>query len=53
MLREGRCTDVVELLPASMKVAGMRADNPGVWLYHCHVGDHIRAGMAARYQIGK
>ena len=29
--------DVVELLPASMKVAEMVADNPGVWMFHCHV----------------
>ncbi|MBL9214208.1 MAG: multicopper oxidase domain-containing protein [Opitutaceae bacterium] len=53
VLHEGRRTDVVELLPASMKVADMRADNPGIWLYHCHVNDHILAGMAARYEIVK
>jgi FtsP/CotA-like multicopper oxidase with cupredoxin domain len=51
VLHEGRRTDVIELLPASMKVADMRADNPGIWLYHCHVNDHVKAGMAARYEI--
>jgi FtsP/CotA-like multicopper oxidase with cupredoxin domain len=51
VLEEGRRTDVVELLPTSMKVADMRPDNPGVWMYHCHVNDHIRAGMAARYEV--
>jgi len=51
VLMEGHRTDVVELLPASMKVADMRADDPGVWLYHCHVSDHVRAGMAGRYEI--
>lgn len=53
VLHEGRRTDVIELLPASMKVADMRADNPGTWLYHCHVSDHVRAGMVGRYQIEK
>jgi FtsP/CotA-like multicopper oxidase with cupredoxin domain len=53
VLHEGRRTDVIELLPASMKVADMRADNPGIWLYHCHVNDHMKAGMAARYEIVK
>jgi len=53
VLHEGRRTDVVELLPASMKVADMRADNPGIWLYHCHVGDHVKAGMAGRYEVEK
>ena len=53
VLHEGHRTDVIELLPASMKVADMRADNPGIWLYHCHVNVHVKAGMAARYQIEK
>lgn len=53
VLHEGRRTDVIELLPASMKVADMRADNPGIWLYHCHVNDHVKAGMAGRYEIVK
>ncbi|MBI3887123.1 MAG: multicopper oxidase domain-containing protein [Opitutae bacterium] len=51
VLHEGRRTDVLELLPASMKVADMRADNPGVWLFHCHVSEHVKAGMAGRYEI--
>jgi manganese oxidase len=51
VLHEGHRTDVIELLPASMKVADMRADNPGIWLYHCHVNDHVKAGMAGRYLI--
>lgn len=47
----GRRTDVVELLPASMVTATMKADNPGEWIFHCHVADHINAGMATTYQI--
>jgi manganese oxidase len=48
---EGRHTDVVELLPGSMKTVDMIADNPGTWLFHCHVGDHMEAGMMAVYTI--
>jgi FtsP/CotA-like multicopper oxidase with cupredoxin domain len=44
-------TDVVELLPASMVTADMRADNPGTWMFHCHVADHIEAGMMTTYTI--
>ena len=47
----GMRTDVVNLLPASMVVADMIPDNPGTWLFHCHVNDHITAGMATRYQV--
>jgi hephaestin len=29
----------------------MKPDDPGTWLYHCHVNDHILAGMLTRYQV--
>jgi multicopper oxidase len=47
----GMRMDVVSLLPASMIVADMVPDNRGIWLFHCHVDDHIRAGMLTRYQV--
>jgi hephaestin len=47
----GMRTDVLELLPASMKTADMAPDAPGTWLLHCHVNDHIAAGMSTRYQV--
>lgn len=47
----GMRTDVAELLPASMKTADMVPDQVGTWLYHCHVNDHIAAGMMARYTV--
>ncbi len=46
-----RRTDVVNLLPATMITADMRADNPGEWVFHCHVSDHILGGMSTTYQI--
>ena len=36
-----------------MVVADMVPDNPGIWLFHCHVNDHITAGMLTRYQVTK
>jgi hephaestin len=47
----GMRTDVLELLPASMKTADMVPDAVGTWLLHCHVNDHIAAGMSTRYRI--
>ena len=46
-----RRTDNVELLPATMKVADMVADNPGSWLFHCHVSEHMMEGMFARVVV--
>ena len=52
VIEEGRRrTDVIELLPASMKVADMVAENPGSWLFHCHVADHMTEGMFARVTV--
>jgi hypothetical protein len=34
-----------------MKVADMVADNPGTWLFHCHVAEHMQEGMFARFIV--
>jgi hypothetical protein len=46
-----RNTDVIELLPGSMVTVDMLADNPGTWMFHCHVEDHMEAGMMAVYTV--
>ncbi len=51
VLNAGRRTDVINLLPSTMVSVTMKADNPGTWLYHCHVSDHITAGMITRWQV--
>ncbi len=50
-LVNGMRMDVVSLLPGTMVVADMVPDNVGTWLFHCHVNDHIRAGMLTRYRV--
>ena len=51
VVANGMRTDVTSLLPASMVVADMTPDDPGIWLFHCHVNDHLLAGMVTRYQV--
>jgi len=50
-LLSGHRTDVVELLPGTMAEFDMVPDDPGTWLFHCHVDDHIMAGMQALYRV--
>ena len=50
-LSQGHRVDTVELMPATSKVVDMQADNAGVWMFHCHVNDHIGAGMTALYRV--
>lgn len=47
----GQRTDVLAITSAQMITADMVPDAPGLWLYHCHISDHMLAGMAARYEV--
>jgi len=47
----GMRSDTLQLLPGMMMVADMVPDDPGRWLFHCHVNDHIKAGMLTRYEV--
>lgn len=29
----------------------MVPDNVGMWMFHCHVDEHLEAGMTAMYQV--
>jgi FtsP/CotA-like multicopper oxidase with cupredoxin domain len=49
--RHGRSEDVIPLLPAQTETVDMLADNPGTWMFQCHVADHLEAGMMATYRI--
>ncbi len=51
LVESGNRVDVTEVLPASGKVLDMRADNRGTWMYHCHVNDHLDAGMMTKFTI--
>jgi FtsP/CotA-like multicopper oxidase with cupredoxin domain len=44
-------TDVAFIAAMGMAVADMVPDNPGKWLLHCHVGNHMRVGMSAFYIV--
>jgi manganese oxidase len=47
----GQRTDVLVVTSAQMVTAEMKPDAPGIWLYHCHISDHMLAGMMARYEV--
>ena len=43
--------DVFDLFPGTFQTVEMIPQNPGIWLLHCHVTDHIYAGMEATYTV--
>ena len=44
-------TDMIMLNPMMSTVADMTPDNPGIWLYHCHMPGHFGGGMYTRFQV--
>jgi len=51
VIEHGKRTDVVTLMPAQMLTVDMVPDDPGIWLYHCHIDEHMDAGMVALYKV--
>ena len=51
VLADGKRTDVVSLTPAQMLTVDMVPDDPGTWLFHCHLSEHMDAGMVAMYKV--
>nr|XP_015196687.1 PREDICTED: hephaestin-like protein 1 [Lepisosteus oculatus] len=43
--------DVYDLFPGTFQTVELLADNPGTWLLHCHVINHIHAGMETTFTI--
>jgi FtsP/CotA-like multicopper oxidase with cupredoxin domain len=44
-------TDVASLTTMEMVTADMVPDNPGTWLFHCHVANHLAMGMEGLYMV--
>jgi len=51
VMQDGHRTDVLSLNPAQMATVDMIPDDPGTWMYHCHIDEHMDAGMVALYKV--
>jgi hephaestin len=51
VLAQGTRRDTIFLLPLGAEIADMVPDATGLWLFHCHIDDHMEAGMMARYEV--
>ena len=51
VVSQGMRRDTIFLLPMGAEIADMVPDAPGLWLFHCHIDDHMEAGMMARYEV--
>jgi iron transport multicopper oxidase len=39
--------DTIAVMPQSFTVLRFKANNPGVWLFHCHIEWHVEMGLTA------
>ncbi|XP_049723444.1 ceruloplasmin isoform X1 [Elephas maximus indicus] len=44
-------SDVFDIFPGTYQTLKMFPRTPGIWLLHCHVTDHIHAGMETTYTV--
>ena len=44
-------TDIFSIAPAQFVTADMIPDKAGTWMFHCHIDEHMEAGMMAMYQV--
>jgi FtsP/CotA-like multicopper oxidase with cupredoxin domain len=48
----GQYMDVLPAIgPAQALTADMTPDRAGTWMFHCHVDDHMKAGMQTVYEV--
>lgn len=47
----GEHRDVVRLMPGTTAALDFIPDNVGTWFLHCHINDHINAGMGALFRV--
>lgn len=45
--------DTVTVPDGGYTVIRFKADNPGYWLFHCHIEFHVEIGMALVFKIGE
>lgn len=45
--------DTVTVPDGGYTVLRFKADNPGYWLFHCHIEFHVEVGMALVFKVGE
>jgi FtsP/CotA-like multicopper oxidase with cupredoxin domain len=50
---DGADRDTLTLGPAESFRIRWREDDPGTWLYHCHVEGHMMLGMIGLYRVSR
>ncbi len=45
--------DTVDIPSGGYTIIRFNADNPGIWMFHCHIEFHLEMGMSFFIKVGK
>lgn len=45
--------DTVQIPDGGFVIIRFKATNPGYWIFHCHLEDHVQSGMAMVIKVGE
>ncbi|CAK1547706.1 unnamed protein product [Leptosia nina] len=51
-LKNAPLKDTVTVPDGGYTILRFKADNPGYWLFHCHIEFHVEVGMALVFKVG-
>eukprot|EP00808_Paulinella_micropora_P003454 g83002.t1 len=43
--------DIFNIVAGTVYITDMLADDPGIWLFHCHMGNHFEDGMSGLFEV--
>ncbi|XP_045506939.1 laccase-4-like isoform X1 [Colias croceus] len=52
-LKNAPLKDTVTVPDGGYTIIRFKADNPGYWLFHCHIEFHVEVGMALVFKVGE
>ncbi|CAG9792346.1 unnamed protein product [Diatraea saccharalis] len=52
-LKNAPIKDTITVPDGGYTVIRFKADNPGYWLFHCHIEFHVEVGMALVFKVGE
>ncbi|KAI5644658.1 multicopper oxidase domain-containing protein [Phthorimaea operculella] len=52
-LKNAPLKDTITVPDGGYTVIRFKADNPGYWLFHCHIEFHVEVGMALVFKVGE
>lgn len=52
-LKDPPFKDTVTVPDGGYTIVRFKADNPGYWLFHCHIEFHAEIGMALVFKVGE